>query len=442
MASLTKRANGTFRIQFLDGDRRRQSVGLGKVSDERAREIKAKVEALNADAISGHAWKPETARWLTKLDADLYAKLADAGLVPKREAVGHKTVAAFLDAYIDGRSELAPNTISHLKRARRNMVEYFGGERRLDSVTPGDADEFRRWLRTTMAENTARRICGRAKQFFRAAERKRLILDSPFADMKGTSVQANRSREYFVSREDAARVIDACIDNQWKLIFALARFGGLRCPSDVLALKWGHVDWELGRFLVDSPKTGPRIVPLFPELRPHLQAVLDELLEDFDPKLKRLSEQHVITRYREPNSNLRTQLERIIRKAGLKPWPKPFQNLRSTRETELAERYPMHVVCAWIGNSQAVAAKHYLQVTDDHFAAATTAPCAPALVQSPVPGAVKSGNGEQARTIETRKNPEEFQIPRGSGESSEDDHAPPVGLEPTTKRLTVACSTN
>ena len=48
-------------------------------------------------------------------------------------------------------------------------------------------------------------------------------------------------------------------------------------------------------------------------------------------------------------------------------WPKLFQNLRSTRETELAEELPMHVVCSWIGNSKAVAAKHSLQTTDDHF---------------------------------------------------------------------------
>ena len=45
----------------------------------------------------------------------------------------------------------------------------------------------------------------------------------------------------------------------------------------------------------------------------------------------------IITRYRDRNSNLRTQLERIIRKSDLKPWPKLFQNLRATRETELAE---------------------------------------------------------------------------------------------------------
>ena len=61
------------------------------------------------------------------------------------------------------------------------------------------------------------------------------------------------------------------------------------------------------------------------------------------------------------------QLDRIITKAGLKRWPKLFQNLRSTRETELTEHWPEHVVCAWIGNSTTVARKHYLQVTEGHF---------------------------------------------------------------------------
>ena len=37
-------------------------------------------------------------------------------------------------------------------------------------------------------------------------------------------------------------------------------------------------------------------------------------------------------------------LLKIIARAGLEPWAKLFQNLRATRETELAEIYPMHVV--------------------------------------------------------------------------------------------------
>ena len=58
---------------------------------------------------------------------------------------------------------------------------------------------------------------------------------------------------------------------------------------------------------------------------------------------------------------------RNIERAGLIRRPKMFQNMRSTRQTELEDRFPGHVVCAWMGNSEAVARKHYLQVTDAHF---------------------------------------------------------------------------
>jgi len=155
-----------------------------------------------------------------------------------------------------------------------------------------------------------------------------------------------------------------CPDAQWRLPFALSRFGGLRRQSEHLGLRWGDIDWERGRFTVHSPKTEhheggeSRQVPLFPELRPYLEAAFEQA----EP-----GTEWVITRYRNNNANLRTQFERIIRRAGVTPWPKLFQNLRSTRETELAQSYPIHVVCAWLGNSQRVAQKHYLQVTDADF---------------------------------------------------------------------------
>jgi hypothetical protein len=88
------------------------------------------------------------------------------------------------------------------------------------------------------------------------------------------------------------------------------------------------------------------VIPLFPELRPYLEAAFD---------LAEPGTEFVIHRYRDANVNPRTRMERIIQKAGLKPWPKLFQNLRSTRETELAESFPIHVVCARIGNSEAIA---------------------------------------------------------------------------------------
>ena len=37
-------------------------------------------------------------------------------------------------------------------------------------------------------------------------------------------------------------------------------------------------------------------------------------------------------------------------------------------QTELTARFPLHVVCAWLGNSAPIADKHYLQVTEAHYA--------------------------------------------------------------------------
>ena len=78
-------------------------------------------------------------------------------------------------------------------------------------------------------------------------------------------------------------------------LFALRRYGGLRCPSEVLLLRWVDVDWEGSRMLIRSPKTEHhdgrecRMVPLFPELAPHLR----EVFEEAEP-----GSEHIVTRYR------------------------------------------------------------------------------------------------------------------------------------------------
>jgi integrase len=163
----------------------------------------------------------------------------------------------------------------------------------------------------------------------------------------------------------AATVLAACPDNEWRLIFALSRFGGLRCPSETLELRWQDIDWARGRILIRGGKTKPRTIPLFDEIRPYLEVAFEAAEE---------GAVHVITRYRSANANLRTQLLRILEDASLPAWPRPFHNLRASRETELANEFPIHVVCEWIGNSEEVARKHYLSVTEEHFEKATSSP--------------------------------------------------------------------
>ena len=128
-------------------------------------------------------------------------------------------------------------------------------------------------------------------------------------------------------------VLDACPDAEWGLLFALSRYGGLHCPSEHLQLTWADIDWAAGKIRILSPKKeaddhgGERLIPIFPELRPHLEECFERAQS---------GTVHVVNRYRNSNANLRTRLGRIIRRAGLKPWPRLFHNLRASRETELA----------------------------------------------------------------------------------------------------------
>ena len=91
-------------------------------------------------------------------------------------------------------------------------------------------------------------------------------------------------RRAYVAVADVARVIGHCPNVWWKLLVALARFGGLRIPSEAFSLTWGDVDWERERLSVPSPKTehlgkSHRVIPLFPLLRPHLEIAFEHAEE-------------------------------------------------------------------------------------------------------------------------------------------------------------------
>jgi site-specific recombinase XerD len=368
MASIsTEKADGRIigrRIQFVAKDGKRKTVRLGKVSLHLAEKIKVQIEALNRAACNGMSPELESTKWVNSPSAVMQDRLAAVGLIPERTP--REDLGKFLESYIAGRTDIKPRTRINLKACQSKLIDFFGADKPLDAITAGDADEFLINLQDRYAAGTAGRCVRHAKQFFRAAVRKKLLAENPFADVKAPS-QINEARKFFVSREMAAAVLDRCPDAEWRLLFALSRYGGLRCPPEHFGLLWADVDWERGRFLVRSPKTehheggANRWVPIFPELRPYLE-------DCFDPEST-----YVINHYRHRNQNLRTRLRRIIRKAGLEPWPKLFHNLRASRETELVEEYPIHVVCKWIGNTALIAAKHYLQVTEDHFKRATSA---------------------------------------------------------------------
>ena len=388
--------------------------------------FKVKLEDLVGAKSIGHAPSEETAHWLTGLDDETYDKLHRAGLVPRR---GSATLGEFTRKYIDGRHDIKPSSRTNMNRARSYLLEHFDADTPLRDITEGDAEDFQQYMvKSGRADNTIRKAVGRIRQFFSAAPRRNLVRSNPFKILPA-SVKANHERFFFATREMTDRILKHCPDEQWRLLILLARYGGLRCPSEILALQWSDVNWEHNRLRVPSPKTehheggGSRTIPLFPELRSALLDAFDEAEEGTD---------HIITRYRDSNTNLRTQFQRIIRKAGYEPWPKLFQNLRSTRETELAESYPLHVVTAWIGNSELVAAKHFLQLTDDHFTRATSDDTAQNAAQKLHEAAGNYRKEKPADDAAGSTNSDDFdEVPVVSGYFI-DGKVPTGGLEPPT----------
>jgi len=363
MSSLVYK-DGRATIYVVCPDGRRRPIRFGECNKTQANTAHDHINNLEHARNTGSIIRLSTAEWVSGLPVVLRRRVEKAGLIEPQARRELPTLKDWIKSYLESRSDVKTSTRVKFDQVQKKLIGFFGERKRLDEITASDAEDFQLHLKKNQqSEGSTRRLCGIAKQFFHKAVKKRLIAENPFDDIKCANF-ADHSRFYFVTPAEAQKVLSACPDDEWRLIFALCRYGALRCPTEVLRLTWDDIDWANDRFTVHAVKTehhenkGVRIVPIFPELKPYLQRMFDQA----EPGTK-----HIINRYRDGKQNLRTKLARIVKKAGMKPWPKLFVNLRSTRVTELCEIFPSHVVAAWAGHSEQVERKHYLQVTDDHF---------------------------------------------------------------------------
>lgn len=373
MASITREKNGHRTVQFIDLNGNRRSLRLGKTNHRNAEGFKIKVESLLASKMAGRSPETEVSRWLSTLPSAMHRRLSKLGLAEER---AEATLKPFIASYVASRSDVKPATKEIWSQGEKGLIAFFSASRALRDITPGEADRYKQHLLASgLAPMTVRKRLQFAKTIFRAAERHRLIDENPFAEVGIKASMSARGR--FITGEETVELLAAAPDHHWRSIIALARYGGLRCPSEVLSLRWQDIDWTASRILVTSPKTAhhpgkeTRMIPMFANLRP----ILAEALE-----LAPVGAVYVVDeRFRESamgpkgwrNCNLRTTFEKIIARAGLTPWPRPFHNLRASCETELTQEHPLPVVIAWLGHSAEVALKHYCQVTDDDFRKAT-----------------------------------------------------------------------
>ncbi len=103
---------------------------------------------------------------------------------------------------------MAPGTTMNFGTCERNLVDFFQHDKPLRSITPADATAFRKWLEENegQAENTLRRRCRRARQFFAAAIKAKLIEENPFEGMSVT-VTGSKDKERFVTEVESQKIL-------------------------------------------------------------------------------------------------------------------------------------------------------------------------------------------------------------------------------------------
>lgn len=357
MASIIGQTNGRKELQFTMPDGSRPRVRLGKVTKRQAEAFKTRIEQLLAAKITGTPLEPDLAKWVAGRDDKMHKRLAHIGLIAGRGSI---TLAELIDRYIEAAPHLKPATRKKYDATRSKLIGFFGADKDIRAITMDDTANWRvSLIKSGLAEGTIRICCQHAKTWFNAGVDRELIDRNPFRKLPSGALASKYHR--YITPEETERLIDACPSADWRLIVGLARYAGLRVPSESHLLTFGDIYWGDDRMLVHAPKTErfeahkTRIAPICSRLMPLLQAAYDAA-ED--------GQERVVTK---SENNLQRAFEVIQRRAGVE-FDKPFQVMRASCEEEWANHgVPQHVASKWIGHSITVSAKHYVNHIPDEL---------------------------------------------------------------------------
>lgn len=326
---VTYERNGKWwRFVWIDRQGRRRRRGGGAVASVAEREIKRQC-------------------------FELAAQLGRGAVVPGSQDC--PTLKEWLGDYEAQRTDLANTTMLLHQHTGRLLTDFFDPGIKIDAITRSMAAEWYADVgKKVPTRQTQCKHARNAKVIFRLAVDQDLIPFCPFDKLTGTP-PAKEVEFRQLTDAEVTQLIDNTTDSAWRRLFALCALAGLR-RGEALRLTWEDIDWKGNRLTVmhegeETTKKRKRTVLMEPQLANVLADIgePDELvcpISDF---------------------NLNRQAEKWIELAGLTPWPEALKTLRRNRATSWRQKYPEHVVDAWLGHSLMVARKHYAAVPESAY---------------------------------------------------------------------------
>ena len=371
MATLNYQPNGRAEVKVVCVDSKRRTIRLGRCSRQYGTMSTGFIQEIADRQHDAMPLSKGCLGWIDGLDDRVRSRMETAGLLsahaesakPGRKRVGLQKLT---DRHMKSMVDRKESTIRKKRQAVDSLHAYFTPHCDIREITKQDAAEWRAWLRTDGRKNeknddpisraTVARRTSDARHIFNTAIAAGYITSNPFVGQgMSTNVIPDPDRQVYVPFETIHELLKVC-DDEWKTIIAMARFAMLRIPSEIVPLDWSKIDFMAKRMTIRSPKTehhpdgAIRRVPIFPDLLPILKGV-DK------------SSQWVMPSHRDPEVNLRQHVYDLLKRAGIKPWPKIFTNLRASCIRDLLQAtHDVKLVARWAGNSEKVIMKYYLMI--------------------------------------------------------------------------------
>lgn len=343
MKGIRVEPNGDYlRAVWYDDKGRRQRKNIGKASELRKKDVRNLIDELAAK----HTLNP---------------KSRERGKCP--------TLKEWTDAYTERQAgKVSAGQLKNDAKTIAYLVEYgdFGEGIRLDRMTPAAADDWAHWLGgdkgKSLSSITVAGHVRRARTMFRRAVKRGECPSNPF---EGVTVAVEPvAHETWVDASMIDPLLSACPGAAWRALMALCIYTGCR-RSEAIALEWSAIRWGETKLVVPNIKTrrstgaSTRTVRMEPEL----ERVLLDCREVAEGTA-------VVPSYRRRVDgdagrgicldNIDRDIHVIYKRAGIDCLGDPFKVWRRWRSDEWERLgFPRAVVRQWIGNSEAVAQKHY-----------------------------------------------------------------------------------
>lgn len=292
------------------------------------------------DAIGQRQAERQANTLQAKINANPAAYSNDAG-----------SLASWTARYLSLRAgELAPQTLAIQRRAIDRLIQHFGPDQPLAKI---DRAMAATWAAELTGATASRRIYIRcAKVIFSKAVELDMLTINPFSRINGTSPTVDKDWQY-LAPADIAKIMEHS-DTKWQTMIGLCRWAGLR-KGEAQRLTWADIDLDARMIHVrhdgeQTTKKRARDVPMTPQLHDILIARFAEAQPE---------ERNAIGL---PANNIDRGMRLIVKRAGMRPWPKIFHTLRKNCETDWLQAHPVMAVCEWLGHDPAVASKHYHKI--------------------------------------------------------------------------------